>query len=90
MLYRVLQVFKNGRNNTSWQWANSVESNVAITYSYGYFQKLRAVKNGNNILLYVGEQLVFEVANFFEDNELVTVGVLSFNTHIMIKDYSIS
>ena len=81
--------YVKGKNHTSWQWANSVESNVAINYSNGNFQKLRAVKNGNDILLYVDDQLVFEVSNFFEDNELVTVGVLSFNTHIMIKDYNI-
>ena len=81
--------YVKGKNHSTWQWANSVEANVGISYSYGNYQDLRVVKNGNEINLYVGNELIFEVSNFFADNEEVTVGVLSFNTHIMVKNYSI-
>ena len=82
--------YVKGKNHSSWQWANSVEANVGISYSYGNFQDLRVVKKGNEINLYVGDELVFEISNFFNESEKVTVGVLSFNTHIMVKDYSIN
>ena len=81
--------YVKGKNHSTWQWANSVEANVGINYSYGNYQDLRVVKNGNEIDLYVGNELIFEISNFFADDEEVTVGVLSFNTHIMVKNYSI-
>ena len=78
--------YVKGINHTSWQWANSVEKDVNISYTENNYVKLKVVKEGNTILLFVNDEKIFEVNNFFSEGEKVSSGVLTFNTHILIKN----
>lgn len=77
--------YVKGRQNSNWIWANSVERDASISYSGNNYVEMSVVKNGNQIVLGVNADDVFTVNNFFEENEKVTQGALSFNTNLYIK-----
>lgn len=79
--------YVQGKNHTSWQWANSVEKDVNISYANNNYVKLKVVKEGNVITLYVNDEIAFEVSNFFAETEKVSAGVLTFNTHILLNNW---
>ena len=81
--------YVKGKNNFTWQWALSMESSVNINYSGDSFTELKAIYKDNNIQLLVNGESIFEVENFFETNELLSASILSFNTHLLLKDYYI-
>ena len=80
--------YVRGNNHTSWQWANSVEKDVTINYTNNNFVTLKVVKEGNLITLYVNGEVAFEVNDFFAENEKLSIGVLTFNTHILVKSWN--
>lgn len=79
--------YVRGKNNFSWQWAVSYESNVDISYTNNNFVDLKVGYDGETITLSTNNEVVFEVRDFFDANELLSVSILSFNTHLLLKDY---
>lgn len=82
--------YVRGKNNISWQWALSVEKQVEITYNNNSFVELKVVYNNSIIELYCENSLIFTVEDFFAENEKLSVSILSFNTHLLLKDYEIN
>lgn len=80
--------YVRGENNISWLWALSVEKQVEITYNNNSFVELKVVYNDSIIELYCEDTLIFTVEDFFNDNEKLSVSILSFNTHLLLKDYN--
>ena len=81
--------YVRGKNNISWQWALSVEKQVEITYNNNSFVELKVVYSDSIVELYCENNLIFTVEDFFAENEKLSVSILSFNTHLLLKDYEI-
>lgn len=79
--------YVRGKNNISWQWALSMEQTVDCKYNNNNFVDLKVKYLNNKIYLYVNANQIFEVNDFFAQDELLSVSILSFNTHLLLKDY---
>lgn len=77
--------YVEGLRNTTWNWPNSIEKTIDnLTYSNGAFAKLSILYDGNNVIMKVNDAQVLTCSKMF-NGEALTVGVLTFNTSIIVK-----
>ncbi len=79
--------YVRGKNHTNWQWASSIEKGVNISYNNNQYVVLAIEKVGSVITLKVNNDVIFTVNDFFGNEEKLSAGFLSFNTHTKIKNY---
>lgn len=81
----------DGINASDFHWATSVTSGseYSINYTNGNYAALKASFDGSQLILKVGDSVVFNISNPF-GNEKVHVGILSFNTSFNAKNIVIS
>lgn len=82
--------YVKGKNHSDWQWANSTEKTVEISYSNMNSTTLSISKNNNNVVMSVNGTEVMTNSTIFNNEDKVSVGILSFNTHTFISNYSIN
>ncbi len=78
-------------DNSDWDW-NSTEQNVSdvgISYKDGEYVKLAIIRNGDEFYMLVNDVLYIYYDNFniFVEDYKATVGFLTFNTEVKIKNY---
>lgn len=79
-----------GKNHSSWQWGNSMEKDISISYSYGDYAKLNISRENGKISMKVDDSEIFNTSSYFANDEKLTVSILSFNSNILLKDYTIN
>ena len=80
-----------------WQWDHSVERGANFAYNTtgdlnGQFVKLAVLRDGRTLYMYVNDELVFTAHDLYAlgNDDIASVGFLGFNTHLMVKNYSIT
>lgn len=78
-------------DNSDWDW-NATEQNVAgvgISYRDGDFVKLAIIRQGKEFYMIANDKLIiyYDEFNVFNDRYESTVGFLTFNTELLIKNY---
>ncbi|NLG82612.1 MAG: family 43 glycosylhydrolase [Bacilli bacterium] len=78
-------------DNSDWDW-NATEQNVAnvgISYRDGNFVKLAIIRDGAEFYLLANDKLYiyYDQFNVFTEDYNATVGFLTFNTELLIKNY---
>lgn len=79
-------------DNSDWDW-NATEQNVSgtgISYKQGDFVKLAIIRDGKEFFMIADDVLYiyYDEFNVFHENYLSTVGFLTFNTELLIRNYS--
>ena len=95
---RVGLVQRDRNNPNDWAWGESKEFDADIIYRNnslnlnGNFVKLGLLRDGNKLYLFVNDELVYKVANYYGlgSDEYADVGFLTFNTPLLVKNYSIT
>lgn len=78
-------------DNSDWDW-NTTEQNVSgtgISYKDGDYVKLAIIRNGDEFYMLANDELYifYDQFNIFVENYDATVGFLTFNTEVEIRNY---
>ena len=79
-------------DNRDWDWDATEQnmSGVGINYSGGNFVKMAIIRDGNEFYMLVNDRVVmyYDHFNVFVEDYKAVPGFLSFNTEMLIKNYS--